>query len=207
MLSVGSILQKERLRQGYTLAHVEKRIKVREKFLKDLENNYWSNFSSYIYIVGIIKNYAEFLNLDEKKILAFFRREYEKKDDVRFKRKVSSSYFVSDTRRAVVASLAFIFLFFFGYFGYQMFIYVTPPKLVILEPTKTVFRRTDKVKIVGQTEKEASVTIFGQRVYQDSDGIFEYSLPLKNKVNKVTIEVVGANGKKTVIQKEYIREI
>jgi len=26
-------------------------------------------------------------------------------------------------------------------------------------------------------------------------------------VNKVTIEVVGANGKKTVIQKEYIREI
>lgn len=206
MLSVGSILQKERLRQGLTMSQVEKKIKVREKFLKALEDNNWSYFSSYIYIVGIIKNYSEFLGLDEKKILAFFRREYGKKDDIRFKRKLSSSYLVSDTKRVVVLVLGTIFLFFFLYFGYQIFLYVSPPKVMILSPVKTVFKRENKVKIIGKTEKEASITIFGERVYQNKDGVFEYNFPLNQRINHITIEVVGANGKKTVMQKEFIRE-
>lgn len=206
MLSVGSILQKERIKQGYTLAQVEKQIKVREKFLRALEENNWSSFSSYIYIVGIIKNYTEFLNLDEKKILAFFRREYEKQDDVRFKQKLASSYLVSDTRRMVTAALTFVFLAFFVYFGWQMYTYVSPPKVTILQPVATSFKRTDRIKVIGKTEKEASVTIFGERVYQNKDGVFEYDFPLTKEKNELSIEVVGANGKKTVLKREYFRE-
>lgn len=206
MLSVGSILQKERIKQGYTLAQVEKQIKVREKFLRALEENNWSSFSSYIYIVGIIKNYTEFLNLDEKKILAFFRREYEKQDDVRFKQKLASSYLVSDTRRMVTAALTFVFLAFFVYFGWQMYTYVSPPKVTILQPVATSFKRTDRIKVIGKTEKEASVTIFGERVYQNKDGVFEYDFPLTKEKNELSIEVVGANGKKTIIKREYVRE-
>lgn len=205
MLSVGNILQKERLRKGLTLAQVEKQIKVREKFLSAVESNDWTYFSSYIYIVGIIKNYADFLGLDDKKILAFFRREYEKKDDMRFKKKVSSSYLVSDTKRIVTASLVAVCFFFFLYFGYQMFLYVSPPKVTLLQPLKTSFKRQDKVKIIGRTEKEASIMIFGERVYQNKDGIFEYDLPLKKAVNSLTIEVTGANGKKTVLSREFLR--
>lgn len=206
MLSVGSILQKERIKQGYTLAQVEKQIKVREKFLRALEENNWSSFSSYIYIVGIIKNYTEFLNLDEKKILAFFRREYEKQDDVRFKQKLASSYLVSDTRRMVTAALTFVFLAFFVYFGWQMYTYVSPPKVTILQPVGTSFKRTDRIKVIGKTEKEASVTIFGERVYQNKDGVFEYDFPLTKEKNELSIEVVGANGKKTILRREYFRE-
>lgn len=206
MLSVGSILQKERLRKGLTIAQVEKQIKVREKFLNAIEADDWSGFSSYIYIVGIIKNYAEYLNLDQKRILAFFRREYEKKDDVKFKRKLSSSYLVSDTKRVVFASLAFVSLAFFVYFGYQMFLYVSPPNVTILEPTKLSFKRENKVRIIGKTEREASITIFGERVYQDSEGIFRYDFPLKARENDIAIEVVGANGKKTTVERTFVRE-
>ncbi|MEN9328492.1 MAG: hypothetical protein RI947_1300, partial [Candidatus Parcubacteria bacterium] len=43
-------------------------------------------------------------------------------------------------------------------------------------------------------------------VYQNKDGTFEYSYPLKRGKNNVVIEVIGANGKKTVITKSLILE-
>lgn len=206
MLSVGEILKKERLKKGYTLAYVEKNIKVRGKFLTAIEENNWSFFTSKIYITGIIKNYARFLGLDYKRMQAFFRREYEKKDDLDFKKKVSSSYLVSDTRKFVTILLSIVSFFFFLYFGYQIYMFVSPPKVVILKPTQSHFKRVEKITIKGKTEKEASVSIFGKRIYLDKEGFFTYELPLKQGVNTMTIEVIGANGKKVNIQRTYIKE-
>ncbi|MFA5136240.1 MAG: helix-turn-helix transcriptional regulator [Patescibacteria group bacterium] len=206
MLSVGEILKKERLKKGYTLAYVEKNIKVRGKFLTAIEENNWSFFTSKIYITGIIKNYARFLGLDYKRMQAFFRREYEKKDDLDFKKKVSSSYLVSDTRKFVTILLSIVSFFFFLYFGYQIYMFVSPPKVVILKPTQSHFKRVEKITIKGKTEKEASVSIFGKRIYLDHEGLFTYELPLKQGVNTMTIEVIGANGKKVNIQRTYIKE-
>ena len=92
MTTVGEILQKERIDKGIALLDIEKQIKVREKYLRAIEENNWDFFSSKIYITGILKNYSRLLGLDEKKVLAFFRRDYEKKDEVKFKRKVSQQY-------------------------------------------------------------------------------------------------------------------
>ena len=206
MLSVGQILQQERLKKGYPLSLIEKQIKVREKFLRAVEENNWNFFSSKIYITGIIKNYSVFLGLDYKKILSFFRREYDSKDDVRFKKKVSSHYLISDTRWVMIGIFAVICLLFLSYFGYQVSLYISPPKIVITEPRQTVFRRTEKIKIVGKTEREAAVTIFGERVYQNKDGIFEYDYPLKEGKNILSVEIIGANGKKTILRKEFTSE-
>lgn len=206
MLSVGQILQQARLKKGYPLSLIEKQIKVREKFLRAVEENNWKFFSSKIYITGIIKNYSAFLGLDHKKMLSFFRREYESKDDVRFQRKVSSHYLISDTRWVIVGVFIVIGLLFLSYFGYQVSLYISPPKVVIMEPKQAVFKRTERIKIVGKTEKEAAVTIFGERVYQNKEGVFEYDYPLKDGKNILVIEIIGANGKKTVLKKEFIRE-
>ena len=75
-----------------------------------------------------------------------------------------------------------------------------------MEPKQAVFKRTEKIKIVGKTEKEAAVTIFGERVYQSKEGIFEYDYPLKEGKNILIIEIIGANGKKTTLRKEFTRE-
>ncbi|PIY69421.1 hypothetical protein COY90_00690 [Candidatus Roizmanbacteria bacterium CG_4_10_14_0_8_um_filter_39_9] len=203
MLSVGELLQKQRIRKGYDLAHIEKQIKIRAQFLKAVEENNWNIFSSKIYIVGIIKNYARFLGLEEKKVVAFFRREYEQKDDIHFKKRVSSRYLISDTKKIVRIGLIIICLFFVTYFGFQLFTYLTPPQLLLIEPKQSSFKHIDKIKVIGKTEKEASVHIFGERIYQNKAGFFEYDFPLKQEKNILTIEAVGANGKKTTITKEF----
>jgi len=205
MFSVGEVLKKEREKRGLGLYQIEKVIKIREKFLKAVENNDWNTFSSRIYIEGIIKSYSRFLDFDDKKILAFFRREYAKKEEVRFKTKISSKYLTPETKKIVAFGFFLLFLFFFSYFSFQLKIYLSPPKIVIISPATNSFKHDDMIKIIGKTEKEAAITIFGERIYQNKDGIFEFNLPLRKGKNELTIEVVGANGKKSLLRKEFIR--
>lgn len=205
MLTVGEIFKSTREKQGIQLLDVEKKIKVRTKFLQAIEENNWTLFSSKIYITGIIKNYSRLLGLDNKKVLAFFRRDYERKEEMKFKTRISSKYLTPETRRVVFVILSLIILFFTVYFGYQLKQYFSPPTLAILSPQTNTFVIEDKVKFVGKTDKDAAVTIFGERVYQDKYGVFTYDFPLKNGKNELTIEIVGANGKKTVITKIYVK--
>lgn len=206
MLSVGEILKKERERLGISLNKVEKEIRIRQKFLQAVEENNWSSFTSKVYIAGIIKNYSQFLGLDPQKTLAFFRRDYERKETMRFRRRLSIRYLTPETKKLVFAGLIIAFLLFFGYFGYQLKQYFSPPKLTILSPKIETFNKEDRVKIIGKTEKDAAVSIFGERIYQNKEGVFEYDFPLKKGANQLLIEVIGANGKKTVWKKIFLRK-
>jgi len=203
MLSVGKLLKDARERKKLSLHDIEKKIKVREQFLRALEEDRWELFTSRIYATGILKNYARFLGLDERKILAFFRREYERIEEIRFKERVSTSYLSSDSKKTIIAGFIFICVIFIGYFSYQLFQYFKPPAVEILSPLNNTFKRELTVTIIGKTEKEAVVSIMGERIYQNSEGIFEYIMPLKQKDNLLSIEVVGANGKKTIIEKRF----
>lgn len=206
MLTVGEILKKQREKKGYTLAQVEKEIKIREKFLAAVEANNWKDFSSKVYISGIVKNYSKFLGIDPQKTHAYFSRDYEKIEEIRFKRKLSDRYLTPETKKVFLGILIFIFGLFFLYFGYQVKLFLTPPKIVILTPQANVFNKEEMVKISGKTEKEAIVTVAGERVFQNDLGIFEFNFPLKPGKNLVVIEAIGANGKKSVVKKEYFKQ-
>lgn len=205
MLSVGSLLKNKREQKKISLIDVERRIKVRAKFIAALERDEWDVFSSKIYIAGILKSYSQFLGLDHRKVLAFFRREYEQKEEVRFKEKVSKRYLSSDSQKAMRWVFLSIFFLFILYFTFQLFQYLKPPDINIIAPTSTLFRRDEVVKIIGKTEKEATITISGERVYQNKEGVFEFMFPLHSGDNKLSIEVIGANGKKTVMERVFKR--
>ena len=206
MLSVGSILKKEREKKGLLLIDIEKQIKVREKYLKAIEDENWNYFSSKIYITGILKNYSRVLNLDHKKVLAFFRRDYEKKEEIRFKRKVTSAYLTSGTKKLLKFGLIILTLFFILYFVFQLKTYFSPPSFTLLSPTKTNFSVEKNIKITGKTEKDTSVTISGERIYQNKEGVFTYEYSLNEGENKLIINLIGANGKKTIVEKTFFKK-
>lgn len=203
MLTIGEILLKEREKRNLTLEEMERKTRIRKKNLLAIENNDWKNFPSKTYIVGIIKSYAKFLNLDEGKLIAIFRRQYEQKEEIGFKKKISKSYFTPQTKKLVKISIFFILLFFSLYFGYQLKIYFTPPKVEIIAPKQTVFKGENKIKLIGKTEKESIVNVNNERVYQDKNNIFEAEISLTKPKTEVIIEVIGVNGRKTVIKKVF----
>ncbi len=206
MNTAGQILRKERNKKGILLSEIEKEIRVRKKFLKAIENNNWDVFPSKIYIIGVIKNYSKFLGLDHKRMIAFFRRDYEKSEEIKFKTKVPSGYLASDTKKIIYFGIIFIFLIFVSYFGYQLKLYFSPPKIAILSPKKNNFRLEKKIKIVGKADKESQIVILGEKVYQNKEGKFSYFFPLMEGRNELKIEVIGANGKKTILKKVFFKE-
>lgn len=205
MLTVGDIFTRERKRLKLSLDDVAKMTRVRKQFLEALEHNDWDVFESKIYIHGAIKSYAGALNLDQEKMIAYFRRDYEKKEVVRFKERVSAKHFRPETRKIILAGVAFIFTIFLSYFIYQLHLFLSPPEVEIVSPQESITRK-EKITVVGQTEKDAAITIFGDTVYQDENGQFTYDFALKEGRNELVIEVIGANGKETIFTREFIRE-
>ncbi len=205
MLTVGDFLKKAREEKEITLSQVEKDLRVRAKYLNYLEHNQWEFFSSKVYLEGIIKNYARYLQLDQKKILAYFNRDYEKREILNFKQK-KDYQLSSQNKKIIVTTVALIFSFFFLYFIYQIKLYLSPPKVDFLSPTKTHFKKESMIKIKGKVDRESQILISNQKVYPDDKGFFQFDYPLKIGKNQVIIEVTGANGKKTILKKEFIRE-
>jgi len=206
MLTAGEILKNQRVKKNLSLTDVSKQIKIKDKYLFALENNDWRFFESKVYIEGLIKTYSRFLGLSYKKVLPFFYRDYEGEEKINFKKRISDKYFAPQLKK-IFQSLIFILIFiFFGYFIYQLKIFITPPKMILLSPKNDTFYNENLIKIIGKTEKETSINIFGERVYPDQDGVFEYSFPLKKGKNELVIELIGANGKKTVFKKIFYKK-
>ncbi len=203
MLTTGEILQRERKNQNVTLEQIEKETRIRKKNLVAIENNDWDEFPSKTYILGVIKSYGKYLHLDVEKLAAFFRREYERKEDLDFKTRVSKKHFTPQRKKIFAALLTTILLLFGAYFGYQIKLFFSPPYVTILQPQKTQFRREDKIDLVGKTDKEAIVLINGERVFLDKNNVFRVTIPLASAINEITIEVTGANGKKTILKRVF----
>jgi transcriptional regulator with XRE-family HTH domain len=203
MLTIGEILKKEREGKNLTLEEIEKLTKIRKKNLEAIEKNDWRKFPSKTYIVGIIKSYGKFLQLNEDKLIAFFRRQYEKKEEIKFKETVRKTYLTPQTKKIFKILIYLIVMIFSLYFGYQLKIYFSPPRVEIVSPKENIFKKLDRIKLIGKTEKEAIININGERIYQNKDNIFKTSIPLINPKNEVIIEVTGANGRTTIIKKVF----
>jgi cytoskeletal protein RodZ len=206
MLTVGDILKEERLKRNLTFEQIEKITKIRKKNLEAIEEGNWKLFSSKTYIVGIINTYSRYLGLDANKLNAFFRREYERNEDLKFKAGVDTNKVTPQKKKNFKIIVVTVSLIFLIYFGYQIKVYLTPPKVQMLQPTQKTYTIEDKIKLVGLTEKEAIVFVNGDRVYLDENNKFSTYIPLTQPKNDVTIEVTGANGKKTTLKEEYFKK-
>ena len=206
MLSVGELLHRERIKKNISLPQAQKGTRLRGRYLKAIEENDWGIFSSRVYITGAIRSYASFLNIDPEKAIAYFRRDYVKTERITFRKRLPRLQFLPETKKILIVIFSSIFIVFLIYFSYQVYIFISPPEVLITSPSKRIFRNVDRITIIGQTEKEATITIFEKEVFPDQSGIFRYEFPLIKGTNKITIDVEGANGKHTEVNESFILE-
>jgi transcriptional regulator with XRE-family HTH domain len=206
MFTVGDLLKNGRKKKGLTIIEVEKKTRVRAKYIEALERNDWTVFPSKVYISGTIRSYSTFLDIEPDKSLAYFRRDYEKHDEIKFRKKLASLQFLPETKKIVVGGVLVVCLLFVIYFAYQFNLYLSPPRISIIKPQNHTFRNVVNLHIIGQTEKDATVKIFNETLFSNANGQFEYDLPLRKGRNTIKMEVTGANGKKNYLIEEYILE-
>src|SRR3989344_231387 len=77
MIRTGQKLRDERIRRGLSIDDVAKATKIRSSFLLAIEKGDYSKLPSSAYVQGFVRNYAEYLGLSKREVLAIFRREFD----------------------------------------------------------------------------------------------------------------------------------
>ena len=200
MNTVGIILKETRIKKGYSLEKVELATKIRVKFLLAIEADSYDLLPSVSYAKGFVKNYAEYLGLSSKDVLAFFRRQTA---DVSrqsilphtMEREFKRSFFRLTPSRFLMLLVSGFLILFLSYFLFQYRRLQLPPVLVIDSPVHKLVTRDKRIDIVGRTDTDASVIVNGVSVIVRSDGKFFHQLELFPGVNKITITSTSRFGK------------
>ena len=75
---IGQALREARILRGIELSRVEQVTKIRTKYLCAMEEDQWELLPGPAYARGFLSTYARFLELDEKALVAKYRRRCER---------------------------------------------------------------------------------------------------------------------------------
>ena len=73
METVGEFFKSARKNQKIDLNKVSQELKISENILKDIENNQFPSYINVAFLIGHIRSYAKYLNLDEKSLIENFK--------------------------------------------------------------------------------------------------------------------------------------
>src|SRR3989440_2753668 len=75
MSKLGEQLRAQRERKGITLEQAAGDTRIREKFLKALEDGDYQSLPGAVYTKGFLRNYAEYLDLDPEELVTLYNTE------------------------------------------------------------------------------------------------------------------------------------
>lgn len=197
MITAGEVLKNKRENLGRSLDTASLETKIQKRFLQYIENDEFFHFDSEVFLTGFIKIYAQYLDLDTKKILALYRRsqpsglENQKKDRKKVEKNKIKEKKLKDSitpKTITTVGIALFLVVIFAYVGIQIYKFQSPPKIEILEPTNETTVATEEITLKGETEIGSTVEINDKLVDIDENGFFEKEIILKEGINIVTIK-------------------
>lgn len=205
MVKLGDKLSGARLEKGLTLEEVSENTKIKKSFLEYIEKGEYNKLPSVSYAQGFVRNYAKFLGLSEKEMLAIFRREFdadkvykvlpkgfESKEEFPIKGfRVKQTFFIM--------ILIFSALLFYIIFQYR-YAFLNPP-LDLYSPSATQKIVSSRIEVTGKTDPNSSVYVNDALVTVDSNGNFNKTISVFP--GKITIDVKAINkfGRATEIKR------
>ncbi len=206
MKTVGQILLEARLAKNLTLDEVETATKIRKKTLQDLEKGAWKDLPSSTFVKGLIRNYGRFLGLDDRELLAFYRREVDEKSSNR-KIAVVPTKIKGWRLTPQVVTFGIITLFVVAIVSYLFFQYQSftgSPLLEISEPKDNIKVTSSEINLVGRTWEDADLKVNGQKILVSPGGTFSLSLALNPGLNTITITAANRFGKISTVKRTVV---
>jgi cytoskeletal protein RodZ len=200
MRNISEILKDEREKKGLSLEDVVEKTKIKKNFLTAIETGKFNQLPSESYALGFVKNYAEFLGINQERASALFRREYEaKKIDVLPKfRKTQGLLGKKIILRSPKSYLIFVVIFIVAtYVFFQFRFLLFGPELLIHSPKNGDIIKKSTISVTGKTDPYATVLINGEEVYVDLTGTFRKTLYVYTGEEKIDISSKNQSGKET----------
>lgn len=206
MKTVGSLLRETRESQFYSLEDVERRTKIRKEMLSLLENDDFEHLPPATFVRGFIKNYGKLLGLDQEKLLALWRRDFESKKHPPMVMKSFSDPLKTPSFRLtpqyVFGTIVLVLVLgFFGYLWVEYRQFVGAPELMVVSPNDQLTVEIPQVIVEGKTAPEVIVKVNEQQIEVDKDGKFREEIKLSAATNKIVVSAVGKFGQKSSVER------
>lgn len=206
MKAVGQILKEAREIKLYSLEEVEKHIKIRKELLEALEQDNYDKLPPPTFIQGFIKNYGNFLNLDTKKLLAIFRRDFESHKHPplvleSFARPMKNPRFNITPSKIFSGAVIAIVISFFIYLWIEYRQFVGAPPLQIDSPKDQQTVENLQVVVEGKTDPEVKIKVNEQDVGVDMNGRFSEEIKLSASLNRIIISATSKFGRTTKVER------
>lgn len=202
MKTIGEHLKEKRLSKRYSYKKVEKGTRIKEEFIKSLEEEEWEKLPDYSVVLGFVKSLAAFLGLDPEKEAAILRRDYPPKYlPVNPKPDVVKRFSWSP-RLTFIVGVAISLSVIFGYLGYQYLSFVRPPSLEVISPEDGMRVSDVVVKVEGKTDNDAAVVINNQPIIVDDGGEFAVDLEITKDTKEIIVVAKSRSGKESTIRRK-----
>lgn len=217
--TLGEKLAKKRAALGYDLKETERATKIRVRHLEMMESGKWEDMPPDVYVRGFLKNYADFLRLDAKKVISLYAKERGLKENVKKisnpapeppkkkKGKIKMPKVLVTPKRIVIGSALLGALLIIFYIGWQVSILAAPPKLEIANPTDNSKTLEQQLVVEGKTDAGADVFINDVPIGVDPEGGFKEKVSLQDGVNIIKVASKNKLGKITQISRTVLAEL
>lgn len=217
MSTLGEQLRTRREKKSITLDQAAADTRIREKFLKALEDGDYQSLPGAVYTKGFLRNYAEYLDLDQEGLIALFHQERglvttepSSKSYKPMRPIMRRSLIFTPAVLVPVLVLAGIVLF-VGYLYYQFTSFAVAPTLELTDPASDAIAQDASYMLRGRTVPTGRVTVQvfpGPFTIADirpaSDGTFSAPITLQPGANHVAVEVLDQAGKVSRVSRSIL---
>jgi cytoskeletal protein RodZ len=209
LASLGEQLRAQREHKAITLEQAAADTRIREKFLKALEEGDYPALPGAVYTRGFLRNYSDYLDLQTDELVILFQQERggappepaPKRSNFKpYRPVVRHSLIFRPVIFVPVLIIAFVGSF-LGYIYYQFTTFATLPKLEVTSPSSDGLAATSELVVRGVTVPDARVLITVSPasdfidIHSAPDGAFDATVALSPGSNHVRVEVQDAAGK------------
>lgn len=201
MRTIGSLIQEARQRENYSHKVLERKTKIKESFIKAIEQEEWSKLPEYPVVVGFVKNISSALGIDRQVALALLRRDYPPRSlPINPKPDVFRSFSWSPKfTLAIAVSFFALIIFYYLFSQYRQF--NSPPSLTLSRPTEGEMVDNEFI-VSGITAPEATITVNNQPILVGEDGSFVVEMVVSDDETEVIVVAKSRSGKETSVRRK-----
>lgn len=204
-------LRKAREELGLSKEKVGQLLNFPAKYFDYLESGELDKLPADVYSKGFLRKYAKILDIDPNLLVLEFEKEIKiiRHLDKGFSEHLSlpslrySRWIITPKTLGLGAGII-LFLLVAGYLAYQLHFLISPPSLSVLEPVADSVVEDSILKVRGEAEISARLTINGQMVYLNKDGSFQQEVQLSQGLNVIRVEAANRFGKTSLVVRQVM---
>ncbi|MBI4080264.1 MAG: helix-turn-helix domain-containing protein [Candidatus Levybacteria bacterium] len=205
MIRAGQRLREERLLKGLSLEDVSLGTKIRSSFLSAIEKGEYNKLPSSAYAQGFVRNYAEFLGLPKREVLALFRREFDEEKVFKvlpegMARQDEFSRLPFRLHNTFIL-IVFLLILLAGFFLYQYrYAFVNPP-LDVTSPKEGIIYGKEII-VSGKTDPNATIYVNNDPVTVSKDGSFMKQITVFSGKTGIIVKARNRLNRETIIERK-----